>query len=150
MYREQQHIFDLLWDKAITADRKIMEIESGMMLPERTEIITGADNIHRLTLASAPHIRESLDTSIDSVAPQVIVSEFMWKYMKELVSTKKGVRFRYIADITKENLPYCKEMAKIFELRHLDGIKGNLSVIDRREYRVSPKVRPGSPPGCAY
>jgi two-component system, OmpR family, sensor histidine kinase VicK len=66
--------------------------------------------------------------------------------MKELVSNKKGVRFRYIADITKDNLPYCKEMAKIFELRHLDGIKGNLSVIDGREYRASPSVRPGVPP----
>jgi two-component system sensor histidine kinase VicK len=123
-----------------------MEIELGIMLPERTEIITGSDNVHRLTLASAPHITKSLDTSIDSTAPEVIVSEFMWDYMKELVRTKKGVRFRYIADITKDNLPYCKEMAKIFELRHLDGIKGNLSVIDGREYRASPSVRPGAPP----
>jgi two-component system, OmpR family, sensor histidine kinase VicK len=139
----QQSLFDLLWDKAITADRKIMEIESGMMLPERTEIITGSDNVHRLTLTSAPHIRESLDTSIDSRAPESILAEPMWNFMKELISTKKDVKFRYIADITKDNLPYCKEMAKIFELRHLDGIKGNLSIIDSREYRASPSVRPG-------
>ena len=52
-----------------------MEIELGIMLPDITEIITGADNIHRLTLASASHIRESLDTSIDSIAPESIVSE---------------------------------------------------------------------------
>jgi hypothetical protein len=143
---QQQFIFDMLWNKAVPAERKIMEIELGIMLPDRTEIITGADNIHRLTLASAPHIRVSLDTSIDSNAPASLVAESMWNYMKELVRTKKGVRFRYIADITKDNLPYCKEMAKIFELRHLDGIKGNLSIIDGREYRASPSVRPGSPP----
>ena len=143
---QQQYFFDMLWNKAIPADRKIMEIEVGIMLPEQTEIITGADNVEHLTHASAPHIRESLDTSIDSKAPESLLAEPMWNYMKELVSNKKGVRFRYIADITKDNLPYCKEMAKIFELRHLDGIKGNLSVIDGREYRASPSVRPGVPP----
>jgi Histidine kinase-, DNA gyrase B-, and HSP90-like ATPase/His Kinase A (phospho-acceptor) domain len=143
---QQQYLFDILWNKAVPAEHKIMEMESGIMLPERTEIITGADNIHRLTLASAPHIRESLDTSIDSNAPRSLTSGFMWNYMKELASTKKGVRFRYIAEITKDNLPYCKEMAKVFELRHLDGIKGNLSIIDGREYRASPSIRPGAPP----
>jgi two-component system, OmpR family, sensor histidine kinase VicK len=143
---QQQYLFDILWNKAVPAERKIMEMESRIMLPERTEIITGADNIHRLTLASAPHIRESLDTSIDSNAPRSLTSGFMWNYMKELASTKKGVRFRYIAEITKDNLPYCKEMAKVFELRHLDGIKGNLSIIDGREYRASPSIRPGAPP----
>jgi two-component system sensor histidine kinase VicK len=143
---QQQYLFDILWNKAVPAERKIMEMESGIMLPERTEIITGADNIHRLTLASAPHIRESLNTSIDSNAPRSLTSGFMWNYMKELASTKKGVRFRYIAEITKDNLPYCKEMAKVFELRHLDSIKGNLSIIDGREYRASPSIRPGAPP----
>jgi two-component system, OmpR family, sensor histidine kinase VicK len=143
---QQQYFFDMLWNKAIPADRKIMEIEVGIMLPEQTEIITGADNVEHLTHASAPHIRKSLDTSIDSKAPESLLAEPMWNYMKELVSNKKGLRFRYIADITKDNLPYCKEMAKIFELRHLYGIKGNLSVIDGREYRASPSVRPGVPP----
>jgi two-component system, OmpR family, sensor histidine kinase VicK len=143
---QQQCFFDMLWDKAIPAERKIMEIEVGIMLPGVTEIITEADNLERLTLESAPHIRERLDTSIDSKAPESILAEPMWSYMKELVNSKKGVKFRYIAEITKENLPYCKEMAGIFELRHLDGIKGNLSIIDGREYRASPSVRPGAPP----
>lgn len=143
---QQQHLFEMLWNRAIPAERKIMEIEVGIMLPEITEIITGADNVERLTLASAPHIRERLDTSIDSKAPESILAEPMWSYMKELVNSKKGVKFRYIAEITKDNLPYCKEMAGIFELKHLDGIKGNLSIIDGREYRASPSVRPGAPP----
>ena len=56
---QQHHFFDILWDKAIPAERKIMEMEFGIMLPERTEIITGAENILRLTLSSFPHIRES-------------------------------------------------------------------------------------------
>ena len=142
----QQHFFDMLWDKAVPADWKIMELESGIMLPERTEIITGADNILRLTLASFPHISESLDNCIDSNSPtSFVLVEPMWNHMKEL-SSKKGVRFRFITEITKDNFPYCKEMAKILELRHLDGIKGNLGIMDGREYRASPSIKPGVPP----
>jgi two-component system sensor histidine kinase VicK len=144
---QQQHFFDMLWDKAIPAERKIMEMESGIMLPERTEIITGADNILRLTLASFPHIKVSLDNCIDSSAPaSFVLVEPMWNHMKELASTKNGVIFRFITEITKDNLPYCKEMARIFELRHLDGIKGNLGITDGREYRASPSIKPGVPP----
>ena len=144
---QQQQFFDILWDKAIPAERKIMEMESGIMLPERTEIITGADNILRLTLSSFPHIRESLDNCSDSNSPaSFVLVEPMWNHMKELSSTKKGVRFRFITEITKDNLPYCKEMDKMFELRHLDGIKGNLGIMDGREYRASPSIKPGVPP----
>jgi nitrogen-specific signal transduction histidine kinase len=142
---EQQHFFDMLWNKAIPAEQKIMELESGIMLPERTEIISGADNILRLTLES--DIRESLDNCIDSTSPvSFVLFEPMWNHLKELASTKNGVRFRFITEITKDNLPYCKEMAKIFELRHLDGVKGNLGIIDGREYRASPSIKLGVPP----
>ena len=144
---EQQHFFDMLWNKAIPAEQKIMELESGIMLPERTEIISGADNILRLTLESVPHIRASLDNCIDSNSPtSFVLFEPMWNHLKELASTRNGVRFRFIAEITKDNLPYCKEMAKIFELRHLDGVKGNLGIIDGREYRASPSIKLGVPP----
>src|SRR5918996_2015669 len=144
---QQQYFFDMLWDKAVSAERKIMELESGIMLPERTEIITGADNILRLTLESIPHTRESMDNCIDSNAPaSFVLFEPMWNHIKEITSPKRGVRFRFITEITKDNLPYCKEMAKILELRHLDGIKGNLGIMDGREYRASPSVEPGAPP----
>jgi len=147
LVRQQQHIFDMLWNKAIPAEQKVMEMESGMMFPERTEIINGADKILRLTLESFPHIRESLDNCIDSTSPaSFVLFEPMWNHLKGLASSKKGVRFRFITEITKDNLPYCKEMAKIFELKHLDGIKGNLGIIDGREYRASPSLKPRGPP----
>lgn len=43
-----------------------------------------------------------------------------------LRTKKRGVKLRYITEITKDNLPYCKQLLTIVdELRHLDGIKGN-------------------------
>jgi phosphatidylserine/phosphatidylglycerophosphate/cardiolipin synthase-like enzyme len=42
---------------------------------------------------------------------------------------RRHVKIRYITEITKDNLDYCKELISIVdELRHLDGIKGNFYV----------------------
>jgi hypothetical protein len=143
---QQQHFFDMLWDKAIPTERKLMEMESGIMLPERTEIITGADNIARLTIDSVPHVMEQLDNCLDSNTPASFIEiPPVWNVFKQL--KEKGVRLRFITEITKDNLHYCKEMAKVLELRHLDGIKGNLGIIDGgREYRAYPRIKPGVPP----
>ena len=49
---------------------------------------------------------------------------------------RRRVKSRYIVEITKDNLPYCKELMKIDELRHLQGIKGKFA-ISEREYIAS-------------
>ena len=36
----------------------------------------------------------------------------------------RDVKLRYITEITRENVQHCKELMKIAEVRHLDGIKG--------------------------
>jgi two-component system sensor histidine kinase VicK len=51
----------------------------------------------------------------------------------------RGVRLRYLTEITTENISYCKELLSIVgELRHLDGIKGNF-MISESEY-LAPAV----------
>ena len=44
----------------------------------------------------------------------------------------RGVKFRYITEVTTKNISYCKEMIKYFgaEIRHLDNVKGNFEVSD--------------------
>jgi nitrogen-specific signal transduction histidine kinase len=51
---------------------------------------------------------------------------------------KRGIKLRYITDVTKDNLKYCKELMMKFayETRHLDGIKANFSVSET-EYLAS-------------
>ncbi len=51
---------------------------------------------------------------------------------------RRGIKARFITEITKENLDYCKEMMKCGELRHLDGIKGNFAIADAKEYGCIP------------
>ena len=39
---------------------------------------------------------------------------------------KRGVKLRYITEITEDNLTYCKQLlTMVDELRHLDGFRGN-------------------------
>jgi hypothetical protein len=39
----------------------------------------------------------------------------------------RGVKFRYVTEVTTKNISYCKKMIKYFgaEIRHLDDVKGN-------------------------
>jgi two-component system, OmpR family, sensor histidine kinase VicK len=59
---------------------------------------------------------------------------------------EKGVRIRFISDMTKENLADCKEIMKFVELRHVDGAQGNFAIGDRREIRMHAIVKKGVPP----
>jgi hypothetical protein len=43
---------------------------------------------------------------------------------------KRGVRILYITEITEDNLPYCREIMRFAELRHLRGVKGNFAMSD--------------------
>jgi signal transduction histidine kinase len=48
-------------------------------------------------------------------------------------------RVRYVTEITNDNVGYSRELAKVVELRHLDGVSGNFAISDEREY-VGPLV----------
>ena len=41
---------------------------------------------------------------------------------------KRGIKIRWITDITKDNLSYCKELMKFGEVKHLDGIKCSFAI----------------------
>jgi two-component system, OmpR family, sensor histidine kinase VicK len=46
-----------------------------------------------------------------------------------LDAKRRRVKIRYLTEINKDNISYCKELMTIVdELRHLDGIKGNFMI----------------------
>jgi two-component system, OmpR family, sensor histidine kinase VicK len=47
---------------------------------------------------------------------------------ERLKAKKRGVQFRYITEITKDNISYCKELSKFAEVHHLNGVKGNFEI----------------------
>jgi Signal transduction histidine kinase len=65
----------------------------------------------------------------DSALPKFTLSETIRKGSQQ--AKRKGVKIRYITEITKDNLSYCKEIMKIAEVRHLNKIVGNFVTSDR-------------------
>ena len=48
-------------------------------------------------------------------------------------ANQRGVKIRYLTEITKDNNEICKEIMKYAEVRHLAGVIGNF-VVSEKEY----------------
>lgn len=98
---------------------------------EKTEVIYGEENVTNWALQRLSTISNTLDLCGDRYGPSIIVANepIMQKYIE---LHKRGVRQRSITEITPENIAYCKELMKFQELRHLDGLRGYLSIADGR------------------
>ena len=113
---------------------------------EKTEIIYGDENIIRDTLEAYSVLTNSLDICNDSNGPSmfVIPNHPVTRAYREL--RERGIRLRFIAEVTKDNIVYSKELMKNCELRHLDEVRGNFGISDGIYYRASAKTRRSSPP----
>lgn len=81
-------------------------------------------------------IRENFGSCSDKIGPSVIVTiEPVWKELIEI--KKRAGKIRLLTEITKDNIPFCKELMKIGELRHFDGVKVNFAILDGKEYQAT-------------
>ena len=102
---------------------------------ERTQVLYGPENTTSAILKFLMDVDTKLDICADSTWPSVAMGIDVFR--NALIDIKKRrIMRRYITTITKNNLSYCKEVMKIGELRHLDGIRGNFAVSER-EYLAS-------------
>jgi two-component system sensor histidine kinase VicK len=100
---------------------------------ERTEIWYGIDNIISRSLEVMSKIRATYDLCLDITGAYVILeTEPIKKAYFELKN--RGVKIRIITEITTTNIFYCKEMTRIGDVRHLEGIKGNFVIADQTNY----------------
>lgn len=113
---------------------------------EKTEVIYGAENIINLTLEKLSIINHFSDICADHNGPSmfVIPNHPITKVCSQLKD--RGIKLRFISEITKDNIQYCKELMKVCELRHLDEIKGNFGLGDGLYYTASAKSTESSPP----
>jgi two-component system, OmpR family, sensor histidine kinase VicK len=74
------------------------------------------------------NVRERMDIFFDRNAPSIVVDVYEYRNGYSNIR-KRGGKIRAFTEITKENLPHCKELMKLVdELRHLDGVKGGIAV----------------------
>jgi two-component system, OmpR family, sensor histidine kinase VicK len=97
-------------------------------MTERTEVLQGEQNVINTVLQFVYNTKSRIDACIDYSRPALAIE---LKQLKKafLDAKSRGVRLRYITEITENNVGYCKELIKIVgELRHLEGIRGNFYV----------------------
>ena len=106
------------------------------MASERTEVIYGSDKVMNIILQFLFNANK-ISSCGDYKAPLVV---FEIEEYKKLLSDikKRGIKLRYVTDITKDNVKYCRDLIEFFayDIRHLEGIKANFSVSET-EYLAS-------------
>ena len=71
-----------------------------------------------------------VDACVDYTRPSLAI-DFLALKNAFINAKKRGVKLRYVTEITRDNISYCKLLTTIVdELRHLDGIKGNFYISD--------------------
>jgi two-component system, OmpR family, sensor histidine kinase VicK len=93
---------------------------------EGTRVFYGVESVVNTVLQFIHKTNSKIDACIDQTRPSLVIDITVLKEAF-LDAKERGVYLRYITEITKDNLSYCKELlTMVGELRHLDGIKGNL------------------------
>ena len=112
-------------------------------LKEKTRVVYGEDETTELILQTLGNAKSRWDNYADSNGPTIAMGiEQIRKGFRN--AHAKGVKFRYISEITKHNINYCKELMKIAELRHMDNAKGGMAVTER-EYIATANLQESKP-----
>jgi two-component system, OmpR family, sensor histidine kinase VicK len=111
---------------------------------ETTEVLYGNDKIVKKTLETFSSIKERLEGSFDNAGPAIhIMAKPIWNGLVQL--KEKGVKIRLVTEVTPDNISHCKKLLEVCELRHLDGIRTNFGIADRKElllHGVSEETNP--------
>jgi two-component system, OmpR family, sensor histidine kinase VicK len=112
---------------------------------QRTEIWSGLETISKKSFEVLSRAKATSDYCHDSKSPSSLVTNDQYfRIIKQLKA--KGIRQRFITEITLENVRYSKELANQVELRHLEGLKGNFGIVDGKEYGAAANIYDLQPP----
>jgi signal transduction histidine kinase len=101
---------------------------SSHTIRERTEVLHGKHNVVNTVLQFTSNAKSRIDACIDYSRPSLAIEIEQLK-KAFLAAKNRGVKLRYVTEVTDDNVVYCKELLKMVnELRHIGGIKGNFYV----------------------
>jgi hypothetical protein len=128
----------------LTNDYEVDKDTINSLLLERTEVLYGIENSMNKLTQTMSRVRNRADVCGDSLSPSFSMGVESIK--KGYIDFKqRGVKIRFITEITKDNIHYCKELMKfVEELRHMDGVKGNMAVSET-EYVATAVLQESQP-----
>ena len=112
-------------------------------LDERTEVIYGTEKTTYMILKVLSNTSLKWDNYTNSQGPSIGMGvDPIRKGFKE--AYKRGVKIRFITEISNNNMQYCQEFMKIAELRHIDNAKGGMAVTEK-EYIATANLQEAQP-----
>jgi two-component system, OmpR family, sensor histidine kinase VicK len=98
---------------------------------QKTEVISGMENIIKTTLTRFSLTKHTIDSCIDKDNPKTIMTQN--RIVTAIIDiNNRGIRTRVITEITKDNILDCKDLINLTsEVRHLEDVIGNFSISDR-------------------
>src|ERR671933_296431 len=101
---------------------------SSYATTQRTKVLTGEQNTIDTILQFVSTTKSGIDTCIDYSGPYLAI-EIEELKRAFLDAKRRGVKLRYVTEITEHIVKCCKELVKMVdELRDLGGIRGNFYV----------------------
>jgi two-component system sensor histidine kinase VicK len=95
---------------------------------EKTMVFYSGENVVRKVLRLFSNTKSRVVACVDHTRPLLAI-ETEGARDSFLDARNRGIKTRFITEITSDNISYCKELVRLVdELRHLDGIKGNFYV----------------------
>jgi two-component system sensor histidine kinase VicK len=107
---------------------------------EKTELLYGVEAAVRRGVQFMKNVKTRMDLYGEKNGPSIIMEFDVYKdnYIDVI---RRGGKIRFITEITRDNLHYCKELRKIVtEMRHLEGLVGGIA-ISESEYMSTTTLR---------
>ncbi|HEY7569821.1 MAG TPA: ATP-binding protein [Nitrososphaeraceae archaeon] len=103
---------------------------SAMVDTESTLVYYGSKKAIETELRFFRNAEKNIDICMNYTRPLLAIRTETVK--KSIIDAKnRGVKIRYLTEITKDNIDYCRELMEIVdEVKHLEGIMGNFMVSD--------------------
>ena len=107
---------------------------------EKTELLYGVEAALERGARFMKNVKLGMDLFGEKNGPSIIMEFDVYKnnYIDVI---RRGGKIRFVTEITKENLPYCKELGNIVtEMRHMEGLVGGIAVSES-EYMSTSSLR---------
>ena len=105
-------------------------------IDQKVWLVNGVENILNFYISRTNLLKKNINCCYEYYGPiHIREAPLLWE--NNLKVDKRGIKVRFLTEIRNENLLYCKkilEEIKHIEMRHMDGVKGNFTIHDDREY----------------
>jgi two-component system sensor histidine kinase VicK len=127
--------------KKTQAEKDISHMGDEGAKYEKTEMLIGAEATTKRFWEFFSNVSNEFDVCANSAAPSNAMTIFRGAYedMKN-----KGIKIRWVTDVTKDNLTHCKNLTQYADLRHISSLNGNFAVSET-EYIATATIREGQP-----